>query len=471
MHMVTTRFAPSPTGHLHIGGLRTALFNYLYARSCGGRFYLRIEDTDLDRNVKEATEAILKAFEWVGLEVDGQILYQSKRLDIYKRHVQQLLDEGKAYYCYMSKEELETLRETQRAQGLTPRYDRRYRDFKGTPPSGVEPVVRIKAPLNGEVRFKDGVKGEVCVRAEELDDFVIARSNGVPTYNFVVTVDDALMGISDVIRGDDHLSNTPKQIILYQALGFKIPNFYHVPMILNEQGHKLSKRDGAMGVMDYKALGYLKEALLNFLVRLGWSHEDQEIFSLQEMKAFFNPKDLNSAPSCFSPHKLDWLNAHYIKESPPDLLKALLADFNLPASFNALGQMQQDTLLEALKSRATSLKEMASGVAKVLSAPTSYALDKLKNKTQALEVLKTLLDRFTEQDFISVETLDKTLHALIQDRGLKAGAVLLPLRIALLGEAGGIGVKEALFVLGFQQSLDRFKAFLDFVAVASDEIH
>ncbi|CRF47338.1 Glutamyl-tRNA synthetase [Helicobacter heilmannii] len=458
--MVITRFAPSPTGHLHIGGLRTALFNYLYARSCGGKFYLRIEDTDLDRNVQEATEAILKAFEWVGLEVDGEIWYQSQRLDIYKGYIQQLLDEGKAYYCYMSKEELEALRETQRAQGLTPRYDRRYRDFKGTPPSGIEPVVRIKAPLSGEVHFKDGVKGEVCVQAEELDDFVIARSNGVPTYNFVVTIDDALMGISDVIRGDDHLSNTPKQIILYQALGFKIPNFYHVPMILNESGHKLSKRDGAMGVMDYKALGYLKDALLNFLVRLGWSHNDQEIFSLQEMKEFFNPKDLNSAPSCFSPHKLEWLNSHYLKESSVDRLKALLADFNLPSNFYALSPAQQNTLLEALKSRVSTLKEMAIEIAKVLNTPTSYALNKLKNRDQALEVLKTLMAGLKEQDFSSVESLDATLHAFMADSRLKAGALMLPLRIALLGEAGGIGVKEALFILGYKMSLERLKAFL-----------
>ncbi|BCZ18198.1 Glutamyl-tRNA synthetase GltX1 [Helicobacter sp. NHP19-003] len=458
--MVTTRFAPSPTGHLHIGGLRTALFNYLYARSCGGRFHLRIEDTDLDRNVKEATEAILKAFKWVGLEVDGEILYQSKRLDIYKRYIQQLLDEGKAYHCYMSKDELETLRETQRAQGLTPRYDRRYRDFKGTPPSGVAPVVRIKAPLSGEVRFKDGVKGEVCVQAEELDDFVIARSNGVPTYNFVVTIDDALMEISDVIRGDDHLSNTPKQILLYQALGFKIPNFYHVPMILNESGHKLSKRDGAMGVMDYKALGYLKEALLNFLVRLGWSHKDQEIFNLQEMKKFFNPKDLNSAPSCFSPHKLEWLNSHYLKESPADSLKELLVDFELPSGFNTLSPAQQDTLLEALKSRVATLKEMASEVSRVLNAPASYALDKLKNKAQALEVLKTLIACLSEKDFSSVDSLDVALHALMAKMGLKAGALMLPLRIALLGEAGGIGVKETLFTLGYQTSLERLRAFL-----------
>ncbi|WP_163555442.1 glutamate--tRNA ligase [Helicobacter suis] len=457
--MVVTRFAPSPTGHLHIGGLRTALFNYLYAKSCGGKFYLRIEDTDLDRNVKEATEAILKAFEWVGLKADGEILYQSKRLEIYQRYIKQLLDEGKAYYCYMQKEELEALREEQKARGETPRYDRRYRDFKGTPPANKKPVVRIKAPLEGEIIFHDGIKGEMCIQAKELDDFVIARSNGVPTYNFVVTVDDALMGITAVIRGDDHLSNTPKQILIYQALGFTLPDFYHVPMILNEHGHKLSKRDGAMGVMDYKNLGYLKEALLNFLVRLGWSYADQEIFSMQEMLKCFKPEDLNSAPSCFSLHKLDWLNAYYLKETPSAKLNTLLEDFNLPPNFKDLSTPQKDTLLNELKLRCHTLKEMATKIAEVLIPPTNYALDKLKNLDQARAVLTKLNSEFSPAIFASLETLDAFLHHFMQENNLKPGALMLPIRIALLGEPGGIGVKETLFILGLKESQSRIAAF------------
>ena len=249
MEEIITRFAPSPTGYLHIGGLRTALFNYLYARANGGKFLLRIEDTDLARNSTDAKEAIIQAFDWVGLDYDGEVVYQSQRFPLYTQYIQQLLDEGKAYYCYMSKEELDSLREEQRKRGETPRYDNRYRDFKGTPPDGVKPVVRIKAPLNGEICFSDGVKGEMRIAAKEIDDFIIARSDGTPTYNFCVAVDDALMGVTNVIRGDDHLSNTPKQIIIYEALGFKVPKFFHVPMILNPQGHKLSKRDGAMSVM------------------------------------------------------------------------------------------------------------------------------------------------------------------------------------------------------------------------------
>ncbi len=263
--MIVTRFAPSPTGYLHIGGLRTAIYSYLWARKNNGKFLLRIEDTDLARNSKEAADAIVEAFKWVGLSHDGEILYQSERFDVYKTYVQKLLEEGKAYKCYMSREELDTLREEQMAKKERTRYDGRYRDFTGTPPSGIDPVIRIKAPIDGQISFVDGIKGEVVFNAKDmLDDFIIARSDGVPTYNFVVTIDDALMGVTDVIRGDDHLSNTPKQIVVYNALGFSVPRFHHVPMILNPEGKKLSKRDGATDVMEYQKEGYFAETLLNF---------------------------------------------------------------------------------------------------------------------------------------------------------------------------------------------------------------
>ena len=285
--MTVTRFAPSPTGYLHIGGLRTALYSYLWARKNGGVFRLRIEDTDLERNSQEALNAIIEAFNWVGLSYDGEVEYQSKRTEIYKKYINQLLESGNAYKCYMSKEELDSLRAKQEAAKQTPRYDETWRPEDGkvlpTIPEGIEPVIRIKAPKTGEIRFLDGAKGDMKFDASFVDDFVIARSNGMPTYNFVVTIDDMLMEMTDVIRGDDHLSNTPKQIVIYNALGVKHPNFYHVPMINNPEGKKLSKRDGAMDVMDYKRLGYLPEALLNFLVRLGWSNKDQEIFSMKEM--------------------------------------------------------------------------------------------------------------------------------------------------------------------------------------------
>lgn len=339
MAKIITRFAPSPTGYLHIGGLRTALFSYLYARKNGGEFLLRIEDTDLKRNSEEATRAIIEAFEWVGLEYDGQIEYQSRRFEIYAKFIQKLLDEGRAYRCYMSKDELDALRAKQEAAKERPRYDGRYRDFTGTPPEGISPVIRIKAPQNGEISFIDGVKGEVKFDvADILDDFIIARSDGTPTYNFCVVVDDALMGVSDVIRGDDHLSNTPKQIVLYNALGFAVPKFYHLAMIHGEDGKKLSKRHGATDVMEYKALGFTPQALLNFLVRLGWSHGDDEIFSLNELKSIFDPAHISKSASAYSFKKLEWLNAHYIKTLPFNEIAKQCE--NLGFSFRELGAFE-----------------------------------------------------------------------------------------------------------------------------------
>lgn len=339
MAKIITRFAPSPTGYLHIGGLRTALFSYLYARKNGGEFLLRIEDTDLKRNSEEATRAIIEAFEWVGLEYDGQIEYQSRRFEIYAKFIQKLLDEGKAYRCYMSKDELDALRAKQEAAKERPRYDGRYRDFTGTAPEGISPVIRIKAPQSGEISFIDGVKGEVKFDvADILDDFIIARSDGTPTYNFCVVVDDALMGVSDVIRGDDHLSNTPKQIVLYNALGFAVPKFYHLAMIHGEDGKKLSKRHGATDVMEYKALGFTPQALLNFLVRLGWSHGDDEIFSLNELKSIFDPAHISKSASAYSFKKLEWLNAHYIKTLPFDEIARQCE--NLGFSFRELGAFE-----------------------------------------------------------------------------------------------------------------------------------
>ncbi|MBF7047302.1 glutamate--tRNA ligase, partial [Campylobacter volucris] len=381
MQEISTRFAPSPTGYLHIGGLRTALYNYLYARKNNGKFLLRIEDTDLKRNSQEATQAIIEAFKWCGLDYDGKIEYQSQRFDIYKKYIQKLLDEGKAYYCYMSKEELDELRAKQEANKQRPKYDGRYRDFKGTPPSGIEPVVRIKAPGSGEIKFIDGVKGEVSFQAEDiLDDFVIARSDGSPIYNLTVVIDDALMGVSDVIRGDDHLSNTPKQIVLYEALGFKIPKFYHVAMIHGEDGKKLSKRHGATDVMEYKNMGILPQALLNFLVRLGWSHGDDEIFDIEKMKEFFDPNHINKSASCYNFKKLEWLNAHYIKTLPFEEINRQLKDlgFDLSVYENA------SFLLDMLRERAKNLHDIINNAKVLLNDPKEYdqkAIDKFLNET------------------------------------------------------------------------------------------
>ena len=453
--MVVTRFAPSPTGYLHIGGLRTALFSYLWAKKNGGQFVLRIEDTDKARNSKEATQAILNAFEWLGLEHDGEITYQSERDDIYAKYIKQLLDEGKAYKCYMSKEELTELRETQMANKQRTMYDGRYRDFDGTPPEGIEPVIRIKAPVSGEILVKDGVKGDVRFQAEDiLDDFVIARADGSPTYNFVVAVDDYLMGINEVIRGDDHLSNTPKQIVVYEALGFLVPAFYHVPMIHNAQGKKLSKRDGATDVMAYKEMGYTPEALLNFLVRLGWSHGDQEIFSMEEMQHLFNPKDINKSASIYNTEKLDWLNAHYIKNTSNTELTELLTEYGLVLTSHD----KKEILLDALKERAKTLKELAVLVSDVITTPTSYEEKAVKKafKGNAIEVLNAFGTKVSTREELKLP-LDyhSLMEEVVNEMEISFGKIGQPLRVALLGKLSGPGLDVVMAVIGKEETMLR----------------
>ena len=453
--MVVTRFAPSPTGYLHIGGLRTALFSYLWAKKNGGEFVLRIEDTDKARNSQEATDAILKAFDWLGLEHNGEITYQSQRDEIYAKYIKQLLDEGKAYRCYMSKEELTELRETQMANKERTMYDGRYRDFDGTPPEGVEPVIRIKAPLTGEILVKDGVKGDISFQAEDiLDDFVIARADGAPTYNFVVAIDDHLMGINEVIRGDDHLSNTPKQIVVYEALGFPIPAFYHVPMIHNSAGKKLSKRDGATDVMAYKEMGYTPQALLNFLVRLGWSHGDQEIFSMDEMKNLFNPKDINKSASIYNTEKLDWLNAHYIKNTSNDELAQLLTDYDLVLSSHD----KREILLDELKERAKTLKELASLTKEILSTPTEYDEKAVKKafKGDAIKVLNTFGAKVGASKELHLPSdYHHLMEEVVTEMEIGFGKIGQPLRVALLGKMAGPGLDSVMAILGREETMLR----------------
>ncbi|WP_415406714.1 glutamate--tRNA ligase [Sulfurovum sp. CS9] len=453
--MTVTRFAPSPTGYLHIGGLRTALFSWLCAQHNKGEFLLRIEDTDIARNSEEAKDAILQAFEWVGMSHDGDVVYQSKRFDLYKKYIDQLLEEGKAYKCYMSKDELAVLREEQMAKKERTRYDGRYRDFTGTPPEGVEPVIRIKAPQEGTIFFVDGVKGAINIAVSEVDDFVIARADGAPTYNFVVAIDDALMGLSDVIRGDDHLYNTPKQIVVYNALGFKLPNFYHVAMINNEQGKKLSKRDGATDVMEYKTLGYLPEALLNFLVRLGWSYGDQEIFSLEEMVELFDPKNINKSSSNYNLDKLLWLNAHYIKNMPNEKLAVLLKEYGVSIE----GHDKLELLLDATKERGKTLVELAEQINLILTTPSQY--DEKSSRKAFKGEAKTILGDFAEM----LQSWDKTLHLpcdyhevmdkLVETKEIGFGKIGMPLRVSLLGSMTGSGLDEIMAILGIDETVSR----------------
>jgi len=459
---VVTRFAPSPTGYLHVGGLRTALFSWLASKHKDGKFMLRIEDTDLSRNSEEALKAIIQAFDWVGLDYDGEVVYQSKRFDLYRRYIQSLLDTGKAYKCYMTKEELDALREQQMARKERARYDGRYRDFTGTPPEGVDPVIRIKAPQEGMITFMDGVKGEIHIAASEVDDFIIARSDGTPTYNFVVAIDDAEMGITDVIRGDDHLYNTPKQIVVYEALGFTLPNFYHVAMINNEQGKKLSKRDGATDVMEYKALGYLPEALLNFLVRLGWSHGDQEIFSLDEMIELFDPNDINPSSSSYNLDKLLWLNTHYIKEASDEKLIALLKDFGVDLE----GNEKASIILAATKERGKTLVELAEQIKLLTVAPESYDEKSAKKafKGEAKEILSAFAEMLTLAQPTTKEEYHAVMEKIVKEKEIGFGKIGMPLRVSLMGSMTGAGMDEVMAILGTEETIQRIEKAIATIA-------
>lgn len=458
--MVVTRFAPSPTGYLHIGGLRTALLSYLWARRNNGKFLLRIEDTDFSRNDEAAALAIVEAFKWVGLEHDGTIEYQSSRLAIYQEYAQKLLDSGKAYKCYMSREELDALREEQMARKERAKYDNRYRDFTGTPPEGREAVIRIKAPLEGSITVHDGVKGDVIFNvADILDDFIIARADGTPTYNFVVAVDDALMGVTDVIRGDDHLSNTPKQIVVYDALGFALPRFFHVPMIHNHEGKKLSKRDGATDVMMYKEMGYTPEALLNFLVRLGWSHGDQEIFSMAEMLELFDPSDINRSASVYNVEKLDWLNSHYIKNMSNDKLCELL-EFH---GVMLVSHDKREILLDALKERAKTLVEMATLINEILVRPAAF--DEAALKKGYKEDSKAILEAFAQALKNSTELhlpsdYHHVMESVVTQLEIGFGKIGQPLRVALMGKLSGPGLDSVMAIIGVDETLARIDALL-----------
>ncbi|MBD3798716.1 MAG: glutamate--tRNA ligase [Epsilonproteobacteria bacterium] len=458
--MIVTRFAPSPTGYLHIGGLRTALLSYLWARRNNGKFLLRIEDTDFSRNDEAAARAIVEAFKWVGLEYDGVIEYQSSRLAIYQEYLQKLLDSGKAYKCYMSREELDVLREEQMARKERAKYDNRYRDFTGTPPEGREAVIRIKAPLEGSITVHDGVKGDVVFNVEDiLDDFIIARADGTPTYNFVVAVDDALMGVTDVIRGDDHLSNTPKQIVVYEALGFPIPRFFHVPMIHNHEGKKLSKRDGATDVMAYKTLGYTPEALLNFLVRLGWSHGDQEIFSMKEMLELFDPSDINRSASVYNVEKLDWLNAHYIKNTPNDKLCELL-EFH---GVMLVSHDKREILLDAIKERSKTLVEMANQINEILVRPAEFDETALKKgfKEESPMILKTFAEALKNVSELHLPSdYHHVMEQVVGELQIGFGKIGQPLRIALMGKLSGPGLDTVMAIIGVDETLARIDALL-----------
>ena len=437
--MIRTRFAPSPTGYLHIGGARTALFSWAYARRHGGKFVLRIEDTDVARSTPEAVQAIIDGMNWLGLEHDEGPFYQMQRIYRYKEVIQQMLEAGTAYHCYMSPEELEQIREAQRAKGEKPRYDGRWRPEAGktlpTPPSGIQPVVRFKNPVDGVVAWDDLVKGRIEISNSELDDFIIARADGTPTYNFCVVVDDWDMGITQVIRGDDHVNNTPRQINVLQALGATVPQYAHLSMILGDDGQKLSKRHGAVSVMQYYEDGYLPEAVLNYLGRLGWSHGDDEVFSMEQFCQWFDLDHITPSAAQFNTEKLNWLNAHYIKQADNGRLTELVRP-RLEARGVKVGNVPAlESVIALYKERVHTLNELADA-AEVFYIDIHPSAELLAQHLSE-EAKPALADFITGVQGVNWEA--PAIGALIKEtvtkHGLKMPKLAMPLRVLLTGQA------------------------------------
>ncbi|MBU1228664.1 MAG: glutamate--tRNA ligase [Proteobacteria bacterium] len=463
---IVTRFAPSPTGYLHIGGARTALFSWLLAKSQGGEFLLRVEDTDRERSTQEATDAILEAMEWLGLTAEGETVFQSQRFHLYNSYIDTLLAKGHAYWCQCTPEEVEAMREQARAAGKKPKYDGRCRELGLGPGAGR--VVRFKGPLDGVTGFDDMVKGPTSVQNAELDDMILRRSDGAPTYNLAVVVDDNDMDVTHVLRGDDHVANTPRQILLYKAFGWRVPKFGHVPMILGPDKAKLSKRHGALSVMEYKKMGYLPEALVNYLARLGWSHGDQEIFPREDLLRLFNTNNLGKSPSVFDLKKLEWLNAHYIKESTPERLAALLPEYLADAGETAGLNLDPGYLagiVPLLQPRAKTLVEMADMARFFLVPANALAYDDKAVAEQltpeARRLLADLLPIYeAAQDYRDHKALEARTQAFLDARELKFKAVAQPLRVALTGKTASPGLFETMCVLGRDESCARIKRAL-----------
>lgn len=460
---IKTRFAPSPTGYLHVGGARTALFSWLYARKQGGQFILRIEDTDLERSTQESVDAIFDGMNWLGLTHDEGPFYQTQRFDRYKEVIRKLLEQGDAYYCTCTREELDHLREQQKANKEKPRYNGKCRTAAHS--SGVESVIRFKNPLEGEVQIKDLVKGDIAVANKELDDLIIARSDGTPTYNLTVVVDDMDMEITHVIRGDDHINNTPRQINILNALGGELPQYAHVPMILGSDGARLSKRHGAVSVMQYRDDGYLPDALLNYLVRLGWSHGDQEIFSVNEMVEKFDLKDVNVSASTFNPEKLLWLNHQYIMNSDPqDVAQHLKWHMKNQGIDISVGPDLAD-IVKAQRERCKTLVEIANAGRYFYQEFESYDQKAAKKnfKQGSDEVLKHLMNEFDSLAVWDGESLHQIVLNTAEAMDLKLGKVAQPLRVAVCGSGVSPAIDVTLSLLGRDKTLNRIARAIRYI--------
>ncbi len=457
---IRTRFAPSPTGFLHIGGARTALFNWLFARHHQGAFILRIEDTDQLRSTEESTRAILDAMTWLGLTWEEGPYFQAQRVHLHKEAVERLIGEGKAYYCVCPQELLEEKRKKALATGQKPKYDGTCRDRNL--PKSPDSVVRFRCPHTGVTIVRDLIKGTVQFSNEELDDLVIERSDGYPTYNFAVVVDDALMGITHVIRGDDHLNNTPRQILIYEALAYPIPEFGHVPMILGSDKTRLSKRHGATSVMAYKDMGYLPEALVNYLVRLGWSYGDQEIFTAKELIEYFSLDSVGKSAAVFNPEKLLWLNQHYIRQSEAGRLALEIVPFLENMGIRVPnGDFVKSVVLD-LQSRSKTLIEMAESAAFYFSDDITCD-EKLRKEylnPEGLGYLEAVMQRLPALERFTKEGIENLLRTIAEERGAKLKAVAQPLRVALTGKTVSPGIDQVMMTLGKERVLQRIQKVL-----------
>jgi glutamyl-tRNA synthetase len=458
--MVRTRFAPSPTGFLHVGGARTALFCWAYARRHGGKFILRIEDTDLERSTELSKQAIVDGMRWLGIDWDEGPIYQMDRLERYRLVAEGLIREGKAYYCYSSREELDAMREAQRQRGEKPRYDGRWRDSSETPPAGVKPVVRFKTPLEGEIVFDDLVKGPIAVSNTELDDLVILRADGVPTYNFGVVVDDIDMNITHVIRGDDHVNNTPRQINIFRALGAQLPAFAHVPMILGADGERLSKRHGAVSVTQYRDDGFLPQALLNYLARLGWSHGDAEVFSMRQMIEWFDLPQISRSPARFNPEKLAWLNQQYLKSEDDTRLAGLAAPFVAADGGDLTRGPKLSAVVGLVKARVNTIRELAD--AAVYFYRVLHPSEALRTQYYSPAVRAPLVELRNRLAGIAWEreAINAAIKGVVTEFKLKLPQLAMPLRVMVAGGPQTPSIDAVLELIGREEVLSRIDAEL-----------
>lgn len=463
MEQIITRFPPSPTGYLHVGGARTAIFNWLYARNMKGKFVLRIEDTDAERSSQASVDAIFDALDWLGIDYDEGPYFQTQRFEIYREYIQKLIDSGHAYYCTCTPEQIDAMRQKAMATGAKPRYDGTCRE-KGLGKSE-KAVVRFKAPLTGTTVVEDVIKGNIVFQNDELDDFVICRSDGTPTYNFVVVVDDITMNINTVIRGDDHVMNTPKQIQLYKALGSPLPTFGHVPMVLGNDRARLSKRHGAMSVTAYRDMGFLPQALINYLVRLGWSHGDQEFFTRDELIEVFDLKNIGRSAGVFDLDKLMALNAEHIMAASPQDLVAPLTPFLEKAGIAVEAGDYILQVIETLQPRSKTLAEMAEAALFYYLGDIIYdekAAQKFL-KPEALEPLKLLADKLEALEGYAHSDLEDAFKAVMDQTGLKLGKIAQPVRVALTGRTASPGIFEIIAILGKERVVPRLGKAMRFI--------